>query len=46
MKMEIQHWCMFLGNKTCVQILWLRKDRMQGALLTGAALRPTWNLSS
>ena len=28
-----------LGNKTCVQILWLRKDHMEGTLLTGTALR-------
>jgi len=45
MKMVIQHWCMFLGNKICVQILWLRKDHMQGALLAGTAIRLTWNLS-
>jgi len=44
--MEIQHWCMFLGNKICVQILWLRKDHMQGVLLSGTALRLAWNLSS
>jgi len=35
-----------LRNKTCVQILWLRNDHIQGALLTGYALRLTWNLSS
>jgi hypothetical protein len=46
MEMEIQHWCMFIGNKICVQILWLRKDHMQGALLIGTALRLAWNLSS
>jgi hypothetical protein len=33
MEMEIQHWCMFLGNKMCVHILWLRKDHIQRALL-------------
>jgi hypothetical protein len=45
MEMVIQYWCMFLGNKICVQILWLRKDHMQGVLLTGTALRLAWNLS-
>jgi hypothetical protein len=35
-----------LGNKIRVQILWLRKDHMQGALLTGTATRLTWNFSS
>jgi len=43
-EMEIQHWCMFLGNKICVQILWLRKNHMQGVLLTRIVLCLIWNL--
>ena len=35
-----------LRNKIYVQILWQIKDHMQGARLTGTALRLTWNLSS
>ncbi|KEH36868.1 hypothetical protein MTR_2g023410 [Medicago truncatula] len=41
-----QQWFMFLGNKICMQILWLRKNHMQDAMLTGIALRLIWNVSS
>jgi len=44
--MEIQHWCMYLGNIICVAILWLRKDHIQGARLTGSVIRLAWYLSS
>jgi len=46
MEMEIQHWCMFLENKICVQILLLKNDHMQGVLLTRIVLRLESNLSS
>jgi len=34
-KMVILHWCMFLENKICVQILWLSRNHIQGAMFIG-----------